>query len=65
LEQPRLVEELGGLEVREPALQVFRREVGDRPQQLDGDVLTEDGRGLDQAFSDSVNDECSQPATPR
>jgi hypothetical protein len=49
-EQPRLVEELGSLELRQAAVQRVLREVGDGLQQGQRDFVTHDGRGLEQVL---------------
>jgi hypothetical protein len=48
--QAGLVEELAGLKPREAAPQVVLGEIGDRLQQVKGDVLADDGRGLEQVL---------------
>ena len=49
-EEPGLVEELGGLEVRETASKPLLRQVGHRLEQGERHVRPDDGRGLEQAL---------------
>jgi hypothetical protein len=49
-EEARLVEELRSLEVSEPLAQAVLRRFRDRLQQRKGDVLPDDGGGLEEAF---------------
>ena len=48
--QPRLVEELGGLEVVEPAAERLVRQLGDRLEQRERHVLADDGGDLEEAL---------------
>ncbi len=49
-EQPRLVEQLGGLQVGEPAPQLFFSEVGHRQQKRERHALADDRGCLEQPF---------------
>ena len=48
--EPGLVEELGGLQVVEPATERLVRQLGDRLEQRERHVLADDGGDLEQAF---------------
>jgi hypothetical protein len=49
-EQPRLVEELGSLELRQATVQRVLREIGDGLQQGQRDFMAHDGRSLEQVL---------------
>ena len=49
-EQPRLVDELGRLQVVESTTERRVRELGDRPEQRERDIFADDGGDLEEAF---------------
>ena len=49
-EQPRLVDELGRLQVVEPTTERRVRELGDRLAQRERDIFADDGGDLEEAF---------------
>jgi hypothetical protein len=60
-EQPRLVDELGRRQVVEPTTERRVRELGDRLEQRERDIVADDGGDLEQAFvllSKSVDARC-------
>jgi hypothetical protein len=50
-EQPRLVDELGRLQVVEPTTERRMRELGDRLGQRERDIVADDGGDLEEALS--------------
>jgi hypothetical protein len=50
-EQPRLVDELGRLQVVEPTTERRMRELGDRLEQRERDIFADDGGDLEEALS--------------
>ena len=50
-EQPRLVDELGRLQVVEPTTERRVRELGDRLEQRERDIFADDGGDLEEALS--------------
>ena len=63
--EPRLVEELGGLQVVESATERLVRQLGDRLQQRERHVLADDGGDLEQALVLRRRaGRCAPPASP-
>jgi hypothetical protein len=50
-EQPRLVDELGRLQVVEPTTERCMRELGDRLEQRERHIFADDGGDLEEALS--------------